>query len=92
MQDDFALLYVENSDGEKGFYQYDKVEKTIQRFTESSVGNTKSDNQSKEIQQYKSNLSKAAIAIAILSAVALLLLFTTVRTLKVLSKKRKRRR
>jgi len=89
MQNDFVLIYVENGDGEKGFYQYDKIEKTLQRFTNNLSGNSASDNKSGEIEQYRNNLNKAAIVIAILSAVSVLLLFTSI---KLLSKKKRRRR
>jgi hypothetical protein len=35
--EDFVLLYVMNEEGEKGFYTYDKLEGTMQRFTDMVV-------------------------------------------------------
>jgi len=35
-QSEFVLLYLKNNLGEKSFYQYDRVEKTIQRYVESN--------------------------------------------------------
>ncbi len=88
-QSDFVLIYLENSDGEKGFYQYDRVEKTLQRFISESMGNTNSNKSEEQLAQYRSNLNKAAIVIACLSVVSILLFFTTLRLLK---KKKRRRR
>lgn len=88
IQSDFSLIYVENSDGEQGFYQYDRVEKTLQRFIDNSGENTTSDKDEKQLEQYRSNLNKAAIVIACLSALSVLLMVTTFR----LAKRKKRRR
>lgn len=68
---EFVLIYAENSSGEDGFYQYDTVEKTLQRYTPAGVN-------SDQISRYKANLNKAAIIIAFLSVISIFLIFITV--------------
>jgi hypothetical protein len=95
LDSDFFLIYAMKDGGEAEFYQYDKVEKTLQRYisdnkdTADLAPDTEEDN-SKVVDQYHTNLNNAAVAIAILSAVCVLLLFVTVRLL-IKSKKRRRR-
>lgn len=68
LQSEFVLLYAEASNGEAGFYQYDRVDHTLQRFMETSVTSDK----------YRSEMNRAAITIAILSAFCVLLLGLTI--------------
>lgn len=89
MQGDFLLVYAESPDGKQGFYQYDKIENTIQRYSDSLNETNSSDNISKKLDQYKANLNKAAVAIAFLSVAVVLLLYISV---KLSSKKKRRKR
>lgn len=43
LKSEFLLLYLTNDKGETGFYQYDRIEKTIQRFEQSSISNKPAD-------------------------------------------------
>lgn len=96
LDSEFLLIYAENELGEKGFYRYDKVEKTLQRY----VGEEKSvyvptDNIDEDImtyKEYRSNLSKAAIIIALLSVLCVLLIILSIRLfMKTKGYKNKRR-
>jgi hypothetical protein len=89
MQSDFLLIYAESPDGKQGFYQYDKIEKTIQRYSDSLKETNSSDVNSKKLDQYKANLNKAAVAIAVLSVAVVLLLYIS---MKLSSKKKRRKR
>ncbi len=78
LDSEFYLIYAENELGEAGFYQYDKVERTMQRYiSDNHIIQSPTDNIDEDIIQsdeYKSKLSKTAIIIAILSAICILLL------------------
>ncbi len=82
---EFILVYVENEYGEKGFYQFDRIEKTLQRYNLDNVLST--DDQNEDLDQgalteeYNSNLSKAAIVIALLSAFCILMIIVIIRLL-----------
>ncbi|MDD3172273.1 MAG: cadherin-like beta sandwich domain-containing protein [Herbinix sp.] len=69
-ESEFILIYAANSSGEEGFYQYDRIEKTLQRYVAGS-GNSNVNNQSND---YRSKLNKAAVVIAALSALSILLI------------------
>lgn len=82
---DFILIYAKNENGEEGFYQYDREEKTLQRINPDSI---QSDDETSNIEEedtaaknYNENLSKAAIVIAILSALCILLMIVSIRLL-----------
>lgn len=80
---DFYLIYAENEFGEKGFYLYDKIEKTLQRyapenFKGSNAAGTE-ENESVQAKEYHANLTKAAVVIAILAVLIALLLFAFIR-------------
>jgi hypothetical protein len=83
LSSNFLLIYAMNEAGEAGFYQYDKTEKTLQRFIpeNSSVNNNSDQNNTddKNLKQYRSNLNKAGIVIALLSVVSVFLLFVIIR-------------
>ncbi len=79
---DFLLLYAQNESGEVGFYQYDKIEKTIQRFVRKNntvVNDTTNTADSEAEQKYRTNLNRAAIVIALLCAVCALLITLLIR-------------
>jgi hypothetical protein len=83
-ESEFVLIYARNEFGDAGFYQYDRIEKTLQRYLPDSMiingdnGNNSSLENSKT-DEYNANLSKAAVAIALLSALSVLLIFIAVR-------------
>jgi len=79
---DFFLIYAENEYGEKGFYQYDRIEKTLQRYVSVNTDwdNTNSEEQERlQAKEYRNNLTKAAVVIAILASLCALLLFAVIR-------------
>lgn len=94
LDSEFLLIYAENELGEAGFYKYDKVERTMQRyvselsFVEKPVDETQEDIMQSE--EYQSNLKKAAIVIAILSAICILFMLLSIR-LYMKSKENKKR-
>ncbi len=91
MVSNFYLIYAKNASGEAGFYQYDKIEKTLQRFVSVTSDQTSSSDTSEssmDTKDYKSNLSKAAVVIALLTVICASLVFVIVR-MYIKSKKRK---
>ena len=83
-ESEFLLLYMKNELGDSGFYRFDRVEKTLQRYVSDDIlingggakGSTDDNNMEKK---YNSNLSKAAIVIALLTAFSGVLIFITIR-------------
>lgn len=81
MVSNFYLIYAKNASGEAGFYQYDKIEKTLQRFVSVTSDQTNSSDTSEsgvDTKDYKSNLSKAAAVIALLTVLCASLVFVIV--------------
>ncbi len=79
---DFLLLYAQNESGEVGFYQYDKIEKTLQRYVrrnEAVISDTRDNGDTEAKQEYRTNLNRAAILIALLCAVCALLITLLIR-------------
>ncbi len=80
---EFLLLYAENEAGETGFYRYDRVEKTLQRYKPEKVAvpmNTvQLPQESMTKAEYESGIMKAGIVIAILTALSALLLILIIR-------------
>jgi len=80
---DFLLIYAENELGIANFYRYDKVERTMQRYVDEPVSVYKPEEDLDEdimtSKEYRSNLNKAAIIIALLSTLCVLLMLLTVR-------------
>lgn len=90
---EFLLLYAMNEMGDAGFYRYDRVEKTMQRYVPDSqlitdTVDSDSDDNNKLEEQYNANLKKAAVVIAVLSSVIVVMIVVIVR----LSMYKKRRR
>lgn len=84
LESDFLLIYAKNEQGEEGFYRYDRVEKTLQRyiFDEQLPIQEQPDTDDSDkllAQEYHDKLNKAAVAIALLGAVSALLLVIIVR-------------
>lgn len=80
---DFLLLILENEASERGLYRYDRVEKTIQRYTsEKAVISSGSQSLAEQellqdaldLVKYDQTINKLGFIIAILSAVCFLLL------------------
>jgi hypothetical protein len=83
-ESEFLLIYAMNEFGEEGYYQYDRIEKTLQRYvTNTVIGNDNTDITNTEdyvsSQEYRNNLNKAAIVIALLSALSVLLIIVVIR-------------
>ncbi|BCJ93457.1 hypothetical protein acsn021_10260 [Anaerocolumna cellulosilytica] len=74
LESDFLLIYAENIEGEKGFYQYDRKEETIQRFIKSKSNNTVvMDSDLIKSEEYKSRITTMGIVTAILGAGCMIL-------------------
>ena len=81
---DFFLIYAENEFGEQGFYQYDRQEKTLQRYApEYTKGPSKvvvsEENDNMQAKEYRANLTKAAVVIAVLASLCALLVIVLIR-------------
>lgn len=80
---DFLLIYAENELGEAGFYSYDKVERTMQRYVLDTISVYEpvdiADEELINSKHYRSNLNKAAIIIALLSALCALFIILSIR-------------
>jgi hypothetical protein len=79
LDSEFPLIYARNEMGEEDFYQYDRIEKTLQRFHPSKMVNTDDTNTTDQedlitSQEYQASLNKAAVSIAVLSALCVLFL------------------
>lgn len=75
LENDFLLLYAQNENGEEGFYQYDRKEKSLQRYEEIST-TVSSSVQSGKIttaEHYNQRVEQLSIIIAILSGICILL-------------------
>ena len=84
MESEFLLIYAENQMGEAGFYRYDRIERTLQRYTgeeKITVEETPQTEGEDRItyEKYRANLTQAAIVIALLSAFCILFLVICVR-------------
>jgi hypothetical protein len=81
---EFLLIYAENELGESGFYQYDRVERTLQRYEPGKeiVRGTENNTDLEDLissEEYRTNLTKAAAVIAVLSALSALLIIICIR-------------
>lgn len=90
---DFLLIYAENEYGETGFYQYDRIEKTLQRYhpNNAALDTPASTDPSQQQDDGKGNnerLNKAVIVIVILGSLCgLLMIAVVVLVLKLRSNK-----
>lgn len=78
-QSEYVLIYAKNEFGNMGFYKYDRIEKTLQRYNDSSwiIDNgSKADN---DKEQDNSSLTKAVFVIVLLCGLCILMTFITVR-------------
>ena len=84
MESNYLLIYAENEIGEVGFYRYDKIERSMQRYepTTDIVVKPESEVNTEDLitsEEYRSNLTKAAIVIAVLSGLCALLVVLCIR-------------
>jgi len=74
---DYLLVYATDASGTAQFYEFDKVEKTLQRYNGSLRDTVKKDAVEMTSDEYSKNLTTLAIIIAILASfVAILLVFS----------------
>lgn len=67
---DFVLFYAKNKEGEKNFYQYDRIEKTIQRYQTKSNSVVKSNDivtKVDNVTEYNKKIEQLSIIIAIIA-------------------------
>ena len=78
-QSEFVLIYAQNEFGNKGFYKYDRIEKTLQRYSDSGwvIENEKTTEAEKSNEN--SSLTKAVFVIVLLCALCILMTFIAVR-------------
>jgi hypothetical protein len=70
-ENDFFLVYAKNENGDEGFYQFDRVENTIQRYTKSQSEYIKSKNETDNIKDFN---DRSIIITLILTIIVLLIL------------------
>ncbi len=73
LESDYLLLYARNEDGDVGFYQYDRIENTMQRFNPKISADTNNKlvmtNEILHSEDYKKRITTMGILIAILGAI-----------------------
>ncbi|QHQ61173.1 hypothetical protein Ana3638_10640 [Anaerocolumna sedimenticola] len=80
LNSDFLILYAKNEAGETGFYQYDRVEETLQRYTKSREGNkVVMSGNLMQSEEYKAKLTTMGIVLAILGCVCIILSVALIR-------------
>jgi len=83
LDSDFMLIYAKNDQGVESFYKYDKVDKTIQRYAPDIIEipseiETKNPTDHDLSQEYKSNMMKAVVVIALLVGLCAILLIVLI--------------
>lgn len=78
-QSEYVLLYAVNEYGNKGFYRYDRIEKTLQRYFDNSLIINDQKPANNTIKDGNSNLTKAVFVIVLLCALCILMTFVAVR-------------
>lgn len=78
-QSEYVLIYAKNEFGDLGFYKYDRIEKTLQRYEGSSWIIENGDKEDIKKAEDDSNLSKAVFVIILLCGLCILMTFITVR-------------
>lgn len=80
LDSDYLIMYCRNMNGDCGFYQFDRQEKSLQRYTgdliekiNASEGSA-ADEAVMTSEEYKSNLSQLAVVIAILVGISVFLI------------------
>jgi len=78
-QSEYVLVYAINEFGNRGFYKYDRIEKTLQRFSDSSWTIESGDKAISGKAEDNSSLTKAVFVIILLCGLCILMTFITVR-------------
>jgi len=78
-QSEFVLVYARNEFGDKGFYKYDRIEKTLQRFTDTSSWVINEKTKSNNTADNNENMTKAVFVIVLLCGICIMMTFITVR-------------
>lgn len=79
-ENDFILIYAMNEEGESGFYQYDRVEQTMQRYMDTVVTDADTeDEEETKVEQSDGKTTGFIIAIVILSIISILLILGIIR-------------
>ncbi len=79
LDNDYLLMYCLNENGDREFYQFDRQDKSLQRYTGDLIDKVNADalndndTESKEAAKYAANLRQLAIIIAIISALCVIL-------------------
>ena len=81
MDSEFLLVYAMNESGKKGFYTYDRSEKTLQRLIRDdwfvSV-DVEEDEDHISYKEYRSNMNKAIILIIVLAVISIALILLSI--------------
>lgn len=81
LDSEFLLVYAMNESGEKGFYTYDRSEKTLQRLIRDDwfVGaDVEEDEDYISYREYRSNINKAIIIIIVLAVISIALILLSI--------------
>ena len=79
LDNDYLLMYCLNENGDKEFYQFDRQDKSLQRYTGDLIDKVNADAlnntdaESEAAAKYAANLRQLAIIIAIISALCVIL-------------------
>jgi len=82
-ESEFILVYAMNEFQEAGFYQYDRVEKTMQRYVPDSMiihqSGLSSEEKDELTQSYQENMTIAIVIITILAGLSVIMSFVVIR-------------
>lgn len=73
LEKEFVLLYLTNEKGETRFYQYDRIEKTLQRFEQNSMSASKEEDPVLQNEGKAQTINAAAIVTGILAVIIIIL-------------------
>lgn len=78
LENDYLLMYCMNASGDKEFYQFDRQEKSIQRYTGDLIDRVNASNVTETVEnmtskEYAGNLKQMAVIIAVLVAIIVFL-------------------
>ncbi len=80
LENDLLLIYAMNEEGAAGFYQYDRIEKTMLRYMGPTVSESNpAETDEMTSREYKTKLTQLSIIIALLSALCALLTIGIIR-------------
>lgn len=73
LEKEFVLLYLANEKGEARFYQYDRIEKTLQRFEQNSMPNSPEKEAGFEKEDKAQSMEPAVIITGIMAVIIIIL-------------------